>query len=154
MISVVYTRNCTLHWFYPIGHAIRFNLYMQYAGYVYVDLKSNNCFEISDVSLITLELCVWSNINFNKQIPYCSASPRSKVCCKHQYGGLNVLYTSYRLVATGRVQGTFGHPTYGSTELRPTDHGCNRYTKKCISDDTFLRSTAIHLRAKLLWNNI
>ena len=50
----------------------------------------------------------------------------------------------------GIVQGTFGHPTYGSTELRPTDIGCNRYTKQCISDDTFLCSTAIHLRAKLL----
>ena len=34
--------------------------------------------------------------------------------------------------------------TYSSTELRPTDIGCNRSTKKCISDDTLLRSTAIH----------
>ena len=52
----------------------------------------------------------------------------------------------------GIVQGTFGQRTYGSTELWPTDIGCNRYTKKCISDDTLLRSTAIHLRARLLWN--
>ena len=50
----------------------------------------------------------------------------------------------------GIVQGTFGQGTYGSTELRPTDIGCNRCTKKCISDDTLLRSTAIHLRARLL----
>ena len=49
---VVNTRNCILHSFYPIVHAIRFNLYMQYAGYVNVDLKPNNCFEISHVSLI------------------------------------------------------------------------------------------------------
>ena len=55
----------------------------------------------------------------------------------------------------GIVQGTFGQPTYGSTELRPTDIGCNRYTKQCISDDTFLRSTAIH-RSELNYyeNNI
>ena len=50
----------------------------------------------------------------------------------------------------GIVQGTFGQRTYGSTELRPTDIGCNQFTKKCISDDTLLRSTAKHLRARLL----
>ena len=143
---VVYTRNCTLHWFYPIGHAIRFNLYMQYAGYVYVDLKSNNCFEISDVSLITLERCVWSNINFNKQIPYCSASPHSKVCCKHQYGGLNVLYTSYRLVATSDFsnitvqsipnQTYIATPWVKSFQLSWTGQyiKCVQYNFKCTSD--------------------
>jgi len=31
---VLYTRNCTFHWFCPKGQAIRFNPYMQYAGYV------------------------------------------------------------------------------------------------------------------------
>ena len=53
VMYVLNTRNCTLHYFYPIGHAIRFNLYMQGVGYVHVDLKSNNCFKIPDFSLVT-----------------------------------------------------------------------------------------------------
>ena len=54
------------------------------------------------------------------------------------------------VVDWGIVQGTFGQRTYGSTEIRPSDIGCNRYTKFCISDDTLFRSTAKHLREQYL----
>ena len=42
-------------------------------------------------------------------------------------------WSSIRTEATWIVQGTFSQRTYGSTELRSTDIGCNRYTKKCLS---------------------
>ena len=48
---------------------------------------------------------------------------------------------------TGDSSKTFGQQTYGSTERRPTNIGCDRYAKKCISDDKLLRTTAIHIRA-------
>ena len=123
---VLYTRKWTLHWFYAKGQAIRFNLYMQYAGYVYVDLKSNNCFKISfpaiQITPFLFKLMypcsrkIIHNTTFNWAVTHFYGKvlnwtkfletntvlqfiPPLKGFCKHQYGGLNVLYTYYRTKA-------------------------------------------------------